>query len=293
MPHIHLKNNYVEFDIEFKQKYLFIRGDSGIGKTTLVDMVSAYKSNPEAVDCLGDDNLELLYSERDLVLSNCIFFIDENNPLLHRGDVAKLFNKSNNYFVIINRSRKFNNLKSGLDSLVEMISDENGYHTVKLCHPRKEHLNELGSCLVSEDSNSGRKFLEKVFQCNIESAASKEKLAMKLKKLGKQDYTIIYDRSGISFSYEDQMDFLYKNGISIVSEIDWDSFEAYVLESPEYNVEVPWYPDKERNAKRLFKRVIDEKYNKSDLPENIKFPIYWKVSEALELIQGLVHMEAF
>lgn len=105
MPHIHLKNNYVEFDIEFKQKYLFIRGDSGIGKTTLVDMVSAYKSNPEAVDCLGDDNLELLYSERDLVLSNCIFFIDENNPLLHRGDVAKLFNKSNNYFVIINRSR--------------------------------------------------------------------------------------------------------------------------------------------------------------------------------------------
>lgn len=36
MPNIRLKNNEVSYDFSFEQKYLFIRGYSGIGKTSLI-----------------------------------------------------------------------------------------------------------------------------------------------------------------------------------------------------------------------------------------------------------------
>lgn len=36
MPNIRLKNNEVSYDFSFEQKYLFIRGDSGVGKTSLI-----------------------------------------------------------------------------------------------------------------------------------------------------------------------------------------------------------------------------------------------------------------
>ena len=256
-------------------------------------MVSSFKNNPEAIECLADSNLELLNSERDLVLDNQIFVIDENNPLLYRGDCAKLFNESNNYFVIMTRTRKFNNLKVGLDSLVEMVCDDNGLHTIRACYPRKENLGSLGECIVSEDSSSGKEFLEEVLGCKVESSFSKEKIGVTLKKLKKSSYTIVYNRSGISFSYEDQMNYINRLNIDVVSEIDWDSFESYILESPEYGIEVPWYPDKEKNAEKLFKQVIDKDYNKSKLPQSMLRPLYWKVKEALEIINSVGDMNLF
>lgn len=284
MPDIRLKNNEVSYDFSFEQKYLFIRGDSGIGKTSLIQLVADYNTNPDAIVCEGNTNLRVLNSVNDLVEENVIFFIDENAPLLYESNCASLLNNSDNYFVIINRSRKFNGLKTGLDSLVVMNTEANGGHTIAPMYSRDDSLQQLADTIICEDTNSGKAFLESVLGCKIETAGSKDKLATAMRKLQKNSYTIVYDRAGISFSYEDQMDYLHRKGISIVSEIDWDSFESYILESPEYNVKIDWYPDKEQNATKLFKEIIAVDYDKSSLPCGMKMPVYWKVKDAKKLI---------
>ena len=289
MPVIKIRNREISYDFEFKQKFLFIRGDSGIGKTSLIQLVADYNLNPDAVNCDGDTNIRVLISKNDLTEQGLIFFLDDNSPLLVESQSASLFNASDNYFVIITRSRKFNGFKTGLDSIVTMFPGADGTHTVEPTYPRKEHLNILGDRIVCEDAKSGKQFLEKVLRIQIDSAGSKDRFGIALRKLKthykESEFTIVYDRAGISFSYADQMDYLKSIGVKIISEIDWDSFESYILESDEYGVEVPWYPDKETNATRLFQQCISNNYTKSSIPEDMKLPVYWKVKEALVCMQ--------
>lgn len=288
MPVIKLKNNEISYDFSFEQKYLFIRGDSGIGKTSLIQLVSDYNTNPDAIICDGDTNIKVLNSENDLIEKNTVFFLDENMPLLYRSDCSTLLNNSDNYFIIINRSRKFDGLKTGLDSLVIMRAESDGSHTIEPAYPKESRLNQLADTIICEDTNSGKLFLEQVFGIHIEAAGSKDRLAIAMRKLNKSQYTIVYDRAGISFSYEDQMDYLKQKNIKVVSEIDWDSLESYVLESDDYGVKVDWFPDKEQNAVRLMKELFPN-YNKSMLPQDMKLPIYWKIKDAQELLEKSQH----
>lgn len=289
MPVIKIRNREISYDFEFKQKFLFIRGDSGIGKTSLIQLVADYNLNPDAISCEGDTNIRVLISKNDLVEQGLIFFLDENSPLLVESQSASLFNASNNYFVIITRSRKFNGFKTGLDSIVTMLPGPDGTHTIEPAYPRKEHLNKLGDRIVCEDAKSGKQFLEKVLSTSVDSAGSKDRFGIALRKLKSRykesEFTIVYDRAGISFSYADQMDYLKSLEIEIISEIDWDSFESYILESDEYKIEVPWYPDKETNATKLFQQCISGDYTKSSIPKDMKLPVYWKVKEALVCMQ--------
>ena len=51
MPDIKVKNNEVSYNFSFEQKYLFIRGDSGVGKSTLLQLIDDYNTNPDAIIC--------------------------------------------------------------------------------------------------------------------------------------------------------------------------------------------------------------------------------------------------
>lgn len=284
MPYIHLKDNVVEYEFEFKQKYLFIRGDSGRGKSTLIELINIYLLDPSSVVCLGDSNLKIITDTRS-VDPGYIYFFDEFDPLL-TSENAKLFNTTDSYFVIISRNRNLDFLKTGLDSLCEIVAN-GGYHTIKPIYPRVDELTSVGDVIVCEDSKSGFQFLNKLIDYPLKSAESKTRIRIKIIKLVKQgfkSFTVVYDRCGICFSYEDQIEYLKHKGVNIVSEIDWDSFESYILESDLYNIEVPWFPDKEQNASRLFIKHICKTYDKSRLPDDMKLPVYWKVKDLVDLL---------
>ena len=53
-------------------------GDSGVGKTSLIQLVADYNLNPDAVNCDGDTNIRVLISKNDLTEHGLIFFLDEN-----------------------------------------------------------------------------------------------------------------------------------------------------------------------------------------------------------------------
>ena len=230
MPYIHLNDNVVEYEFTFKQKYLFIRGDSGRGKSTLIELIEVYRRDPDSVACLGDSNLKII-TDIEALKPGYIYFFDEFDPLL-TSENAKLFNTTDSYFVIISRRRNLDFLKTGLDSLCE-IATNGSYHTIKPVYPRIDKLTSVGDVIICEDSKSGFQFINKLVSYKIESAGSKTKIRSKINKLIKQgfkSFTIVYDRCGICFSYEKQINYLKDSGVNIVSEIDWDSFESYVLE---------------------------------------------------------------
>lgn len=44
--------------------------------------------------------------------------------------------------------------------------------------------------------------------------------------------------------------------------------------------------DKETNAFKLFRKNVISDYNKSYLPKEMEFPIYWKILEAKNLLSA-------
>ena len=292
LPYIHLKDNVVEYEFTCEQKYLFIRGDSGRGKSTLVELAELYMDTPSSVTCLGDSNLKIIRGSTALE-DGYIYFFDESDVML-TSENAKLFKAVNSYFVIISRDRNLDFLKTGLDSLCEIVTD-GSYHTIKPIYPRRDKLMSVGDVIVCEDSGSGLQFLDELIDYQLTSANGKDNIGSKVYKLYKQgfkSFTVVYDRCGICFSYEDQLNYLSKRGIHILSEIDWDSFESYILESDLYNIEVPWFPDKENNAFELFVKHMDANYDKSKLPDNIELPVYWKVKDLVDLLKQPVSVDS-
>lgn len=285
MPYIHLRNNFVEYEFSFETKYLIISGDSGAGKTTLVDLVREYENDNTVAECLGDNSIAELQSLDQLSGNGMIYFLDENSRFLRLNNTSDLFNNSNNYFVIMTRERKCTQFKLSLDSLVKFdIASDGKYHTVKKCFTIEPTITELGECILCEDSHSGKMFLEDVLGCNIASANGDKKFGISMKKLKMSSYTLVFDRAGIGYQYEKILIDAERFGYDIVSIIDWDSFECYILESPEYNMSISQYPDKEKNAERCFRQIIDSNYDKSYLPDSMKKPVYWKIKQAKDLL---------
>lgn len=193
---------------------------------------------------------------------------------------------SSNYFILIGREDIIGALPIGLDSICT-IKQEGKLYTLESVYPKQNHIQQLGECIVCEDSKSGKQFIETVLDfVNVESAGGKSNFGRKMRKLGKNSYTVVYDRSGINIDYNVMHEFCRAKGINVVSEIDWDSFECYVLESPEYNYKVEGYPNKEIAATKKMKELFSD-YDKSFLPATMKLPIYWKVKEAQELMKKL------
>lgn len=285
MPFIHIKNRSLEYEFSFTTKFLILTGDSGDGKTTLVDMIRDYAEEPDSVENMGDKNLVRLTSEGQLLESGNVYFMDEFDSILWSSNISQLLNNSNNYFVIATRKRDITQIKLPLEALVEMTTSEDGrYHSIRQRFPSKKHLEDVGDYVICEDSKSGFEFVRNVLGDCVEHANGNTRFPEKIRKLRCSNCTIVFDRAGIGYLYEQLLLYAEAHGIKIVSEIDWDSFESYILEAPIYNIKVPDFPDKEANATRLVKTYLCKDYDKSKIPEGLEIPVYWKVREALNIL---------
>ncbi len=284
MLRILIKNNRLSYDFSFSGKFLVVTGDSGTGKSKLWELVRSYNMEPDAVECLGYPDLQAIEMVSELegakTKSGIVFFIDEFSPIFRHPDRGKLFLESNNFFVIIRRSIKLDDLPVSLDNFIYL---KNGVAVP--VYPKAEHLVYAGRTLICEDSGSSYDFLKEIVgnKAEVSSASGRDRFVKMIKKISSKSVTLVYDRAGISTAYEYLRTKLSTYQGLQFSEIDWDSFEAYVLESPEYHKAVPDYPNKEIAAIGIFKQMFPG-YDKSRLPDGMAMPIYWKVKEYLELL---------
>lgn len=114
MPLVHLKTGRLEYKFEINNRYNIIKGDSGTGKTTLYDLVRAYKEDEKSVQNISGIKIDYIpidsrYFNLDSI-EDSVIIIDEGCKFLKQHNIASILQKSNNYFVIMNRTSKFNKL---------------------------------------------------------------------------------------------------------------------------------------------------------------------------------------
>ena len=106
---IQIKNRHITFNFTLERNVTILTGDSGTGKTKLINMVRNYSE-------LGEQSGVILKCSKPcLVLSNAnwetilenthesIVFVEESTPFLSSYEFAKAIQGSDNYYVLVTR----------------------------------------------------------------------------------------------------------------------------------------------------------------------------------------------
>ena len=106
---IQIKNRHITFNFTLERNVTILTGDSGTGKTKLINMVRNYSELDE------QSGVILKCSKPCLVLSNAnwetilenthesIVFVEESTPFLSSYEFAKAIQGSDNYYVLVTR----------------------------------------------------------------------------------------------------------------------------------------------------------------------------------------------
>ena len=163
---LHVKNKRVEYKFEINAKYTVIAGNSGVGKTTLYELVSDLYTGVQGVQNLsGVEIIPVPTNPRGFSLDfteGAVYVLDEDNLLLHQADSARLFQRSKNYFIIITRDVKaISYLPVTLDNVKEMKTS-GAYHTLEQKYRLSDYRlrNEGIKAVIVEDEKSGCSFIK-------------------------------------------------------------------------------------------------------------------------------------
>jgi len=177
-----VESRKVKYDFIVKRNITILTGDSGSGKTVLIDLIRDYRryGSDSGVflscdrECRTIDNEDW---ERQLdEISNSIIFIDEGNRFLTSKRFAELVHQSDNYFVLATREK--------LPMLPYSVNEIHGFRKSGKFHEARQKYNEIyhlygeiseqdvinPKFVITEDSNSGYAFFaelskQKMIQC--------------------------------------------------------------------------------------------------------------------------------
>ena len=106
---VNVKNKHISFRSRLERNITILTGDSGTGKTKLINMVRNYS------ECGKSSGVTLSCKKKCIVLegrnwvhdlqntSNSIIFIEESTPFLSSRDFAALIQGTDNYYVFVTR----------------------------------------------------------------------------------------------------------------------------------------------------------------------------------------------
>lgn len=310
-----IQNRKLRYDFEIKRNITIIKGDSGTGKTTLINMIrqaaNLGKSSGVQISC-DVACLPLEGATWKIVLqnySNTIFFIDEENSFIKSEDFASEVQKSDNYFVIITRENLYNLPYSveeiyGIHSSGKYQMTKKVYHEFYQIYSMDSEIPVIPKQIVVEDSNSGYDFFSAVAEesgMNCISAGGKTKLFDIVTHLDKNIkicviadgaaigaemnrlYKVVEENQNVSLYLPESFEWiLLRSGLIEGNEL------SIILSSPEEYIESQEFFSWER----FFTKVLVEmskdtryKYNKKQLN-----PIYLhsKAKKAiLDVIEGI------
>lgn len=168
---VKIKNRDAEFKFTITRNITVVRGDSGTGKTTLYDMISAYTQfgdksgvniacNAQCVALVHAD-LHTQISQLSNI-SNSIVFIDEGDETVNKSEFASAILNSDNYYVLFIRDNLFEipysieeiyEIKTSgkFHSFNKLYKQTSGYRYKEKNSGNKDNI----SILLTEDSGSG------------------------------------------------------------------------------------------------------------------------------------------
>ena len=167
----------VRFKFELTRNITIVRGDSGTGKTTLFDMISAAARLKEksGVRIVCDKPCVTLRPDSDWLhllenISDSIVFIDEESDYVGKAEFASAIKRTDNYYVIFTREN-LHNLPYSVNEIYT-IHTSGKLHTFRRLYREQKNYRYSGSAkrkkddfssFLTEDSRSGYEFYQNFF----------------------------------------------------------------------------------------------------------------------------------
>jgi len=316
-----VESKKVKYDFIIKRNITILTGDSGSGKTVLIDFIREYRRYGAdsgvfvSCDCecktIDNEDWERQIEET----SNSIIFIDEGNRFLTSKRFAELVQQSDNYFVLATREK--------LSMLPYSVNEIYGFRQSGKFHEAKKKYNEIyhlygeisepdrinPQFVIIEDSNSGYDFFSELSnQKNIECIPScgKSNVIKSLQESENINGTRLVIVDGAAFGAEMRDVSEYLDTVGNVVLYAPESFEwillssntipnanvAAILQQPENYIDSKEYASWER----FFTTVLTSKtqndpvwaYSKKKLP---KVYLSSKVMNAVKKITKLIEWD--
>lgn len=212
-----VESKKIKYDFTIKRNITILTGDSGSGKTVLIELIRDYRryGSDSGVflscdrDCRTIDNED--WERQISEISDSIIFIDEGNRFLTSKKFAELIQKSDNYFVIATREK--------LPMLPYSVNEIYGFRKSGKFQEARQTYNEIyhlygeiseqgmifPQYVITEDSNSGYEFfseLSKERNIRCTAANGKSNIIFNLQKMGEKDGTGLVIVDGAAFGSE-------------------------------------------------------------------------------------------
>lgn len=159
-----IKSRYINYEIEFNRKVTIIQGDSGTGKTKIIETIKELEFNGTA-SMFTSNGVKVYILERASMWDtsiknseNTLFIIDEECSWVLSRYFAELVHNSDNYFIIISRD-PIKSLNYSYEEIYEMKNSGKFNRTVRRYDSYiNTNLDKRCEVVLVEDSNSGLEF---------------------------------------------------------------------------------------------------------------------------------------
>lgn len=167
----------VKYSLCFDRGVSIIQGDSGVGKSTLVNLVQDYisgesygvKLKTSASNVVVFDSKTDWYTELKR-LSNTIILIDEGVKYVVSKGFSDALDGTDNYIVIIGREGRYGDLTFAINSIYTLSGES--FQQQLIVHNDKV-ISLKPDVIITEDSKSGFDIISRLFNCKVVSAHGK------------------------------------------------------------------------------------------------------------------------
>lgn len=166
-----ISSEHISYEFAIKRNITFIQGDSGTGKTTLIELLEQALVSPSDVGVAVETKAEWEVLDNNiwrqsvhLTWCNKIVFIDEGLWCLSSKDFARFVKNSGNYVVIISREpHKSLNMLPHSTKEMYRIRYVDGINTLEEIYPTEKFVpSQKPDIIVTEDENAGFVFFTAV-----------------------------------------------------------------------------------------------------------------------------------
>ncbi len=284
---IEVTSNYTRYFLTVERNITVIQGRSATGKSELIRLLTSYETDgiSSGVIVRSDVPIHVVDSRQWEILiqsySKCIIFIDETADFVKSEDFARLVQKNNNYFVIVNRD-PLKQLSYSIEEIYgfRVSHESQKYHGAYRVYNELYHLYHLtpGSSIaptkvITEDTNSGFTFFQKLFNEKCIAAGGKSRVVDKLDELDSgEDVLLIVDGAAFGSEIARVIRYLYNHQMNCAVYAP-ESFEYLLLRAGFVSVS---------------KKMLEETYNYADSARYISWEDFY-TSVLIRESQGTVY----
>lgn len=250
--HIKVYSDRLGYDFTITRKITIITGDSGTGKSVMVQMIR--DSKDETLDIKNESSAVCVTVnsddwERELTgIHDSVVFIDEFVTDFTSQEFAAYVSSSSNYFVLITRE-PLKQLAYSVKEVYNMTIDQKYSKLVRVHNtiekrylPNNDTLIKNTDVIITEDESAGHKFFTKLFENNLcVAAGGNSVIPAKINEYKNKRILVIGDGAAFGAHMESCYRKLQYNSKLILYLPE--SFEYLILKTGLFNKYTPDIPD--------------------------------------------------